>query len=133
MGWEFCYRWSTVKKAREEYFRAVKEAGYTIHASSSRAWGRHVWSILERDGRKFIELGLFKSQQINGRKHWGVKTLIESEHPFYYDCPVKFLYLAPIACQEWRDRVLFEEDLKSKDKAKRSSTQCEDWISALNL
>lgn len=36
---------------------------------------------------------------------WGVKRLGESSHPFYYCCPLAFLEMTPVACQEWRDKV----------------------------
>jgi hypothetical protein len=36
---------------------------------------------------------------------WGYKILEESAHPFYYDCPLRLLKIAPVTCQEWRTKV----------------------------
>ncbi|RRD55752.1 hypothetical protein EII20_13840 [Comamonadaceae bacterium OH2545_COT-014] len=36
---------------------------------------------------------------------WGYKPMDESMHPYRYSCPLAFLTLAPVACQEWRDKV----------------------------
>lgn len=36
---------------------------------------------------------------------WGYKPIEESMHPFYYSCPLRFLKLAPVACEEWRAKV----------------------------
>lgn len=36
---------------------------------------------------------------------WGYKDMAECEHPYYYDCPLRFLDIAPVANQEWRDKV----------------------------
>lgn len=36
---------------------------------------------------------------------WGYKPLEESMHPFYYGCPLRLLEMAPVTCQEWRDKV----------------------------
>lgn len=36
---------------------------------------------------------------------WGYKALSESEHPYRYDCPLKFLDRAPVANLAWREGV----------------------------
>ncbi|GAG45941.1 unnamed protein product, partial [marine sediment metagenome] len=37
---------------------------------------------------------------------WGYKDMSEAGHPFYYDCPLKLLKLAPVvASAEWRANV----------------------------
>ena len=40
-----------------------------------------------------------------GVVEWGYKSLCEAEHPAYYSCPLAYLRKAPVANQEWRDRV----------------------------
>lgn len=37
---------------------------------------------------------------------WGYKDMSESCGPFQYNCPLKFLKMAPVADQEWRDKVI---------------------------
>ncbi len=36
---------------------------------------------------------------------WGYKDMDESSHPYYYSCPISYFKDAPVACQEWRDKV----------------------------
>lgn len=36
---------------------------------------------------------------------WGYKPLDESMHPYYYNCPLAYLELAPVQCPEWREHV----------------------------
>lgn len=36
---------------------------------------------------------------------WGWKDIPECFHPYYYDCPLKFLDLAPTTSLEWREKV----------------------------
>lgn len=36
----------------------------------------------------------------------GYKDLAEEMHPYSYDCPLEYLALAPVTCQEWRDGVI---------------------------
>jgi hypothetical protein len=33
---------------------------------------------------------------------WGYKDMCEAMHPYYYDCPLEFLDMVPVACEEWR-------------------------------
>jgi len=37
---------------------------------------------------------------------WGYKMMFESIHPYFYSCPVEYLDMVPVACQEWRERTL---------------------------
>lgn len=34
------------------------------------------------------------------------KDLGEAMHPYYYSCPLEFLEMVPVECQEWRDGVI---------------------------
>lgn len=70
--------------------------------------GRNFWFVAEHktNGERSIVLcllsGKFKSERCGP---WGYKDMGESSHPYYYDCPLGLLDLAPVACQEWRDGV----------------------------
>ncbi len=51
---------------------------------------------------RFIGLDLLSK---DGRTY-GYKDMEESVHPYYYDCPLKYLDMVPeVASQEWRDGV----------------------------
>jgi hypothetical protein len=40
-----------------------------------------------------------------GQDGWGYKDIHESMGPHYYDCPLRLLDLAPVACRRWRTKV----------------------------
>ena len=35
---------------------------------------------------------------------YGYKAMSEDVHPYYYDCPLKFFDMVPVANQEWREK-----------------------------
>lgn len=37
--------------------------------------------------------------------NWGYKPLDERMHPYYYNCPLSYLDMCEVECQEWRDKV----------------------------
>jgi hypothetical protein len=37
---------------------------------------------------------------------WGYKKVDEADHPLYYNCPLKYLEMAPVVNQGWRDKVI---------------------------
>lgn len=36
---------------------------------------------------------------------WGYKPMDESMHPYYYNCPLEYLGMAPEVCPKWRRKV----------------------------
>jgi hypothetical protein len=109
--------------------------------------GNSLWAVYEpSDGRRFILLYLLDGTR--GAKpddiyRWGYKDMDESMHPFYYNCPLKFLGMAPVANEEWREKVreyhaegvrrlALVKALKVGDKVKLVSTPGEFQITHLN-
>jgi hypothetical protein len=93
----------------------------TTKIIASRLVGNHHWYVAERaDGKRFIGLDLI--QVSNGRI--GYKDMDESMGPFYHDCPLSFLKMAPHDPEfsgqhsaEWRERVVAHharKDVKKK-------------------
>lgn len=50
---------------------------------------------------------------------WGHKPIEEAMHPFYFSCPLGYLDLAPVACEEWR-AVVREHHVLARRKADRN-------------
>jgi hypothetical protein len=50
------------------------------------------WNLLERGSRKCIIVSLLKSSKNNGIEsvHW--KSLSAESHPYYYDCPLEWIF-----------------------------------------
>ena len=66
--------------------------------------GNQLWSVMQchDTGLIHIHLDLLGSQ--GGR--WGHKGISEASGPYYYNCPLLFLLVAPVTNQDWRDKVL---------------------------
>jgi hypothetical protein len=84
--------------------------------------GNHLWGLFEHTeqdeqkgygkmGEKFIVL--FKIESFGKGDH-GYKVMDESQHPFYYDCPLNFLKQAAVSSAEWRDEVYLHHARKAK-------------------
>jgi hypothetical protein len=83
---------------------------YTYKTLARACVGNHLWVVFNlqvetpnvgTEDKKFIALFLMQRQGGD----WGYKDMEESMHPFYYTCPKSFLDMAPVKCQEWRDKV----------------------------
>ena len=99
MGWDSSTAWNTKAKAKAYLDDSIKRSGWTIHDTKASRDGQ--WYLIERQGEMIIYLGLMKK----GRGEYAIKTISESMGPYYFDCPLKWLDLAPVASQEWRDKV----------------------------
>jgi hypothetical protein len=116
MGWLF----TEGQSRREMIDRLTKDEGPNVsegktywYKTLARACvGNHLWAVMERtvqaeggekESVKFIALFLMQCDKGYG---WGYKDMTESMHPYYYTCPKAFLDMVPVACQEWRDKVL---------------------------
>lgn len=116
MGWSFEYG-ATKKEVIDNCTSSfeTETRGYTCLARAIK--GNSLWSVWEKiDGvtgtvERFIRLDLLAKSPGVG---WGNKSMVEADHPYYYTCPAKYLDMAPVANQEWRDLV-------NKYHAKRKS------------
>lgn len=78
-----------------------------VLASSLR--GNQLWSVIKctpdegENPTVLIHLDLLSKNDGT----WGYKPMSEGMHPYYYNCPKKFLKMAPVASKEWRDIVMF--------------------------
>ena len=74
--------------------------------------GQHLWYVMDWTDKvagkteRIICLSLLQSEKGYG---WGNKDMSESSGPYCYDCPLKYLQMAPIPnsqyAQGWRDKV----------------------------
>lgn len=105
MGWSFGYpsKQSLVNHLDENLTDDWKMVKRSIV-------GNHYWYVAEyvsNDGRhdkgfRIIGLALLRSGYRDG---WGYKGMDESAHPYYYDCPLSMLDMAPVQSHEWREQV----------------------------
>ena len=94
------WRSSSKKHFVSDINRDRTRAGMEIIACKNTKSGQ--WSVLKNTkGVVFIVLDLITK---NDGVYY-VKSIQECMQPFYYDCPIEFLDLAPVESQEWRDGV----------------------------
>ena len=80
-------------------------AGNTLRHS---ARGNVLWTVrtltTKATGEIILYIGcdLLRSERNYG---WGYKDMDESEHPYYYSCPLSYLDMVPVACEAWRAKV----------------------------
>ncbi len=73
-----------------------------------RLIGNVLWTVQEitiketGERKRFIGLDLLKYEKDYG---YGYKDMEESSHPFYYNCPLSYLEMVPVACEKWRWNV----------------------------
>lgn len=99
MGWDFI----------DGHSKKDVIALITKDAFAHTVKGNVLWTVQEYKGTKIIGcylLGTSKSNTPGVKPSWGFKDLCEAVHPFYYNCPLSYLGMAPVACQEWRDKVV---------------------------
>lgn len=98
MGWLF-----TQGASRKDIIERLtkNETGYPQTLKHCTR-GNILWSVVENpNGERFIRCD--KLQRGNGG--WGYKDMAESMHPFYYTCPLGYLDMVPVACEDWREKV----------------------------
>ena len=93
MGWLFT-RGASKDDVVQELLRQSPPVEYALCANT-------LWLVAECRGQRFIACFLLEA----GGDGWGYKAMEEAMHPYYYDCPLRLLELAPVASEEWRRKV----------------------------
>ena len=126
MGWTFFNRFSLDMLLEhllkpKQYTNAVTHR-VLAHTRTKEGDGYVLWTVNELTDpdapvKKFIGCDLLQCVD----REWGYKDLCECEYPSYYSCPVKYLDMVPVSCQEWRDEVLkYHEQKKAQRKKQRN-------------
>lgn len=130
MGWDYCIEWKTKQHVVDYLTRTweriyPKVEGYTSETIRNTSIkhtlkGNTLWIIREvitketQEKRSYIECVLISYGRRD--KCYGYKAMDESMGPYYYDCPLSFLKLAPVANQKWRDTVIAYHKEKADKK-----------------
>jgi hypothetical protein len=93
MGW-----YSTRGATKED---VVQELLQDTSPIDHELCGSVLWAVVEFADRRVIGCFLLGACSDG----WGYKPMDEGMHPYYYDCPLRLLELAPVACEEWRAKV----------------------------
>lgn len=128
MGYSFGW---TSKKELIEYLTRPWGEEETNTTIAHQCAGNVLWSVIERVNTKtnqterIIACALLKGF---GRDDWGYKGMSESEHPYYYSCPLKYLDWVPVACEEWRAKVHEYWQGKAQARKKNATLQAGERI-----
>jgi hypothetical protein len=106
MGWDF-----TRGATKQDVVRELTADWTTNSGARSRCLrhclkGHVLWGVREvtlPDGgtKRFISCDLLGRSGCD----WGCKSMSEDVHPYYYTCPLSYLEMVPVACEEWREGV----------------------------
>lgn len=124
MGWLFSTRWSTRKSLIAHLTETEDNQERTRTCLTHCLRGNILWSVWEVTrkqpnsnrplGKVYRYIGCDKLQFGGKSEGWGYKDMDETVHPCYYTCPLKYLDMQPrIDCQEWRDEVIKQHNLRS--------------------
>lgn len=86
--------------------------------------GNHLWTVCQFTtaadpfpaGFRFVQLNILAS----ARGEWGYKTISESAHPFYYDCPERLLAASDDmgeSATRWREKCRVEHSKRAERRA----------------
>lgn len=126
MGWLHT-RGFTRQDMVRECIKDQPASGDTYRTLAHRAVGNQLWTVqvlvdAAGNGLRKPEIVLFL---LRGDRNfgWGYKDMTESMHPYYYDCPLAFLAMAPEVSPAWRDGVRARHDDLRKGRALRGSIE----------
>jgi len=102
--------------------------------------GRCLWTVWETTQTRVNEFEPFATHRWIGldliskdSSGYGYKDMDESVHPYYYDCPLKFLDMVPeVASQDWRDGVLQFHAAKKAQGKKKATIKVGDTLKLVN-
>jgi hypothetical protein len=107
MGWTFT-KDATRADIIAERIRAWDNDTHAGRTLQRCTVGNVLWTVREltdkRTGttERYIGCDLLERERGYG---WGYKDMCESSGPFYYSCPLGYLEIVPVACEEWREQV----------------------------
>jgi hypothetical protein len=107
MGWDISYDMSKADQVADlvkgwsEEGRGCRFLAHSVRGNVLYAVGQNFTAgEPERFEDRWIFVCLLRKDRGYG---WGYKDMDESMGPYYYNCPLKFLDMAPVACEEWRE------------------------------
>jgi hypothetical protein len=114
MGWDFG------PETRSQLVARLRQG-----AIASRLVGNRLWAV-ERGPSDTPIICCYLLATKKGRA--GYKDLTESMEPYYYDCPLALLDLAPVAHESWRDKVRVYHLENKQKRARRKHVKCGDTV-----
>lgn len=101
MSWDGCYDWETKNDVINDIIKTLNT--HPNHLIKHQVIGNHFWFVADSVEGKFIGLYLLSKDRRDGI--WMRNGMCEESEPYYYDCPLSFLGLAPVASEDWRKKV----------------------------
>lgn len=100
------YGWTTRKDTISHLIQADEPR---LHTLAHCVRGNILWTVQKWEHRTESFIGCYiLLGPVDGKGDpyaCGYKDLTEEMHPYYYNCPIKYLDMAPEVCPEWRAKV----------------------------
>ena len=100
--------------------------------------GSQLWVVTEvtdrdlSDGTETVE-NVINLHLLDTYAHGcGYQSFGEEDRPYHYDCPLKYLDMAPVKCQDWRDGVRQRLAEKAAKRQRHKSAQVGEYREVLN-
>jgi hypothetical protein len=109
MGWLFyakskAHLINDLTSPRENAESRLEPMTYELNSDENTLWV--VSKLIYKDRGGYSETFITCHLLDLHKDQWGYKTFDEAFHPFYYDCPLRFLDIAQHhTCDNWRDKV----------------------------
>jgi len=117
MGWSFTQ--GQTKKELVAWITEQTADDGTKACSHHKTLGNSLWAIFsDKNEDSFIMLFLLQSDKGYG---WGYKSICESSHPYYFNCPLEYFEIVPTENAEWRKKVI-EHHSKAKEQKENLKT-----------
>lgn len=138
MGWDF-RRGATKQDIVNDRTRTRSYGGRRQETLKHTVVGKVLWAVqrlsyLDVEGQvaekedgtpeqeTFIACYLLENQVGFG---WGYKDLCEDMNPYYFDCPISYLDMAPERCAEWRATVREQHAAKAAKRKEQNAVNLE--------
>ena len=130
MGWLFTQD-ATRQDVIDELVAPYENVDSRTDTLGHSARGNQLWVVREQTDKatglkqRYIMLNLLGFNKGYG---WGYKNMDEGMHPYFYNCPLKFLDMVPVANEEWREKVRQYHTRKNHNTALKRSLKVGDKV-----
>jgi hypothetical protein len=130
MGWYYLYDWKKRADAVADRTKGWEKDGATFacvkHCYRGCPWQGVLWTVWQRKVNGVVVDSWIGCDLLTYDKKdrcWGYKPMEEGMHPYYYNCPLSYLELVPVASEAWRIGVMAWHADRASRKAEKHAIQ----------
>lgn len=113
MGWLYCA--ATRAELIEALIKPHDGKRYHTEVIAHAVRGNVLWTVVNitaKEPNEFSDMKPGERKNVIGcdllakyKGQWGYKNMSELMHPVYYTCPLRYLDMAPVQSEAWREGV----------------------------